>query len=178
MSVFTAELAAWGGFYVIVGSAAGAITGLQFVVMTLIAQRPVPEGGARAGAVFGTPTIVHFGAALLLSALMSAPWQTIDILTALLSVIGLLGVVYVGIAAFRLPRQESYHPTLRDWLFHVMLPMATYAFLTFSFLIDPSYLNEELFGVGAAVLLLLFVGIHNAWDSVFYFVFSYRAGQE
>ena len=30
---------------------------------------------------------------------------------------------------------------------------------------------EALFGVGAAALLLLFVGIHNTWDSVTYHVF-------
>jgi hypothetical protein len=27
--------------------------------------------------------------------------------------------------------------------------------------------REALFGVGAAALLLLFIGIHNAWDAVF-----------
>lgn len=64
MSDIMSELAKWDSFYVIVGSAAGALIGLQFVVMTLIAERPrirVPE----AGAAFATPTIVHFGAALL-----------------------------------------------------------------------------------------------------------------
>lgn len=30
---------------------------------------------------------------------------------------------------------------------------------------------QSLFGVGAAVLLLLFIGIHNAWDAVTYHVF-------
>jgi len=30
---------------------------------------------------------------------------------------------------------------------------------------------EALFGVGAAVLLLLLIGIHNAWDAVTYHVF-------
>src|SRR6266568_2868587 len=34
------ELAEWDSFYVIVGSAAGALIGLQFVVMALIAERP------------------------------------------------------------------------------------------------------------------------------------------
>jgi hypothetical protein len=57
---------------VIVGSAAGALIGLQFVVMTLIAER-LPLRAAEASAAFATPTIVHFGAALLLSALMRAP---------------------------------------------------------------------------------------------------------
>ena len=58
------ELTGWDSFCVIVGSAAAALIGLQFVVMTLIAERPLIRA-AEAGAAFATPTIVHFGAALL-----------------------------------------------------------------------------------------------------------------
>ena len=65
------ELAGWNSFYVIVGSAAGALIGLQFVVATLIADRPALRV-AEAGAAFATPTIVYFGTALFLSALYSA----------------------------------------------------------------------------------------------------------
>ena len=72
------ELAAWDSFYVIVGSAAGALIGLQFVVMTLIAERPRVRA-AEAGAAFATPTIVHFSAVLLLAALLRAPWPAISI---------------------------------------------------------------------------------------------------
>src|SRR5436309_1728247 len=60
------ELAEWDSFYVILGSAAGALIGLQFVVTTLIAQRPRVRGPEMAPA-FLTPTIVHFGAAWLSS---------------------------------------------------------------------------------------------------------------
>jgi hypothetical protein len=174
MSVFTAELAAWDSFYVIVGSSAGALIGLQFVVMTLIAQKPIPQGGAETGAAFGTPTIFHFGAALLLAAVLQAPWDAPEILAALLSAIGLGGMVYIGIVTIRLRRQEGYVPALADWLFYVALPLIAYAFLALSFLIGPFYLHEALFGIGAVVLLLLFVGIHNSWDSISYFVFVYK----
>jgi hypothetical protein len=64
----------WENFYVIVGSSAGALIGLQFVVMTLIAERPVAPSHRVANAL-ATPTIVHFGAVLLLSSLLSAPWK-------------------------------------------------------------------------------------------------------
>jgi len=37
-----------------------------------------------------------------------------------------------------------------------------------------SYTREALFGIAAAGLLLLFVGIHNAWDSVTFIVFERR----
>ena len=39
-------------------------------------------------------------------------------------------------------------------------------------------LREALFGVAAAALLLLFVGIHNAWDAVTYHVFVKKRGQQ
>src|SRR5690348_7749139 len=52
--------AGWENFYVIVGSSAGALIGLQFVVITLLSGRPAGPGQQEAGAAFGTPTIVHF----------------------------------------------------------------------------------------------------------------------
>ena len=67
------ELAGWENFYVIVGSSAGALIGLQFVVITLIAEIPVVRDVERASSAFATPTIVHFGSVLLLSAVISAP---------------------------------------------------------------------------------------------------------
>lgn len=169
------ELSEWDGFYGIVGSAAGALIGLQFVVITLIAERP-PLRAEEAGAAFGTPTIVHFGAALLLSALVRAPWHAVAPAAALWGLMGLAGVGYVVLVARRMHRQTVYRPALEDWLFHVLLPAAAYATLALAALAAPSHLREALFGVGAAALLLLFIGIHNAWDSVAYHVFV--SGQE
>src|SRR5438105_6176911 len=106
------ELTEWDSFYVIVGSAAGALIGLQFVVMTLIAERPIRA--AEAGAAFATPTIVHFGAALLLSALLRAPWQTITIAAALWGLMGFSGVAYAVIVARRMRKQSVYQPQFDD----------------------------------------------------------------
>lgn len=66
----------WATFYVIAGSAAGALIGLQFVVITLIAERP-PLSAPEAGAAFATPSVVHFTVVLLLSAIVSIPWHGI-----------------------------------------------------------------------------------------------------
>jgi predicted membrane-bound spermidine synthase len=163
------ELAEWGSFYGIVGSAAGALIGLQFVVMTLIADRPA-RGLADAGAAFATPTIVHFGSALLLSALLRAPWRSIAPAAAFWGLIGLTGAVYTVIVVRRMRVQSIYRPQFEDWLFHVLLPFAAYASLGLAASAASSHTREALFGVGAAALLLLFVGIHNAWDSVAYHV--------
>jgi hypothetical protein len=167
------ELAAWDGFYAIVGSAAGALIGLQFVVMTLIAERP-RKGMEEAGAAFATPTIVHFGAALLLSALLRAPWPTITIAAALWGLMGVSGVAYAVIVTRRMRKQAVYQPDFEDWLFHIGLPLAAYVILALSPFAAPSHTRESLFGVGAAALLLLFTGIHNAWDGVAYHVFVSR----
>src|SRR6266508_6583251 len=164
------ELTEWDSFYVIVGSAAGALIGLQFVVVTLIAERP-PLRAAEAGAAFATPTIVYFGTALLLSALLHAPWQAITPATALWGLMGLGGVAYVVIVARRMRVQTTYKPEFEDWLFHALLPLAAYALLALSAFAALFHTREALFGVGAAALLLLFIGIHNAWDSVAYHVF-------
>ena len=113
------ELAEWDSFYVIVGSAAGALIGLQFVVVTLIAEKPALRT-AEAGATFATPTIVHFGAALLLSALVRAPWQTITVVSALWCLIGLSGIAYAVIVARRMRVQTTYRPEFEDWVFYIL----------------------------------------------------------
>jgi hypothetical protein len=101
-------LSGWQNFYVIVGSSAGALIGLQFVVITLIADIPIGDGAAQAGEAFATPTIVHFGAVLLLAAVLSAPWHGIAPAAALWGLLGLSGVMYAAIVARRLQRQTAY----------------------------------------------------------------------
>src|SRR5947199_198721 len=86
-SIMTA-LDGWENFYVIVGSSAGALIGLQFVVITLIAARPITRGTAQAGGAFATPSVVHFAVVLLLSAIVSAPWGEITIVAGLWGFVG------------------------------------------------------------------------------------------
>jgi hypothetical protein len=79
---------------------------------------------------------------------------------------GLGGVVYAGIVVRR--RQEAYRPVFEDWLFHIVLPLVAYATLAGSSLAAPSHVRGAVFGVAAASLLLLFVGMHNTWDAAAY----------
>jgi hypothetical protein len=164
----------WETFYVIVGSSAAALTGLQFVAAALIADINAP---ATAGSVdaFATPTIVHFSGVLLISAVLSAPWQTIAPLAILLGIAGVAGVVYAMIIARRSRRQRTYEPVFEDWLFHVVLPACAYATLVAGGYLVRTTPGPGLFVVGTAVMLLLFIGIHNAWDTVTYLVLIKRA---
>jgi hypothetical protein len=165
------ELAKWDSFYVIVGSAAGALIGLQFVVMTLISARQALRA-AEAGAAFATPTIVHFGAVLLLSAAIRAPWPTIFLAACFWGLTGLSGLIYMVAVTRRMRRQGAYQPEFEDWLFHAALPLAAYAILALSPFAAFTYAQESLFAMGAAALLLLFASIHNAWDAVMYHIFT------
>ena len=171
------ELARWDNFYVIVGSAAGALIGLQFVVLTLVAQRP-SQGTAEGGAAFGSPTTVHFSSVLFLSALLHAPWNSLLGAAALWGSLGLAGIVYTIIVIRRVQNQSVYEPVFEDWLFHVATPLLSYAALAVSALEARSHTREALFCVGGAALLLLFTGIHNAWDSVAYHVLVKLAGKQ
>ena len=130
-------LTGWENFYVIVGSSAGGLTGITFVVIALIrdVQRVRPTG-LRA---FLTPIIVHIA--------------------------GLSGLIYGGVIAANMSRQGSvYVPVHEDWIWNVALPAVVYgALLVMGFLIWRRPL-QALYGVGAASLVLLFIGIRNAWD--------------
>ncbi len=67
-------------------------------------------------------------------------------------------------------RQAAYRPVLEDWLWHVVFPLVSYVALVAAALVLPSNPAPILFVVGAATILFLFIGIHNAWDTVTYIV--------
>jgi hypothetical protein len=159
----------WESFYVIVGSSAAALTGLQFVVIALVAEARRASTTKEIDA-FGTPNVVHFCAVLMVSATLSAPWTDLAGAAAVLAVAGLAGVIYIGLVLHRARRQTGYEPVLEDWLFHVIFPFVAYLCLAVAPLTMYRDATDSLFCIGAAALLLLFVGIHNAWDTVTWIV--------
>jgi hypothetical protein len=166
-------LSEWDSFYIIVGPAAGALIGLQFVVMTLMAERPSP-GAADAGRAFGTPTVVHFAACLLLAALIRVPWPVATIATWTCGGIGVFGSFYMALLVLRMRRQQVYQMDIEDRICHVLLPFLGYGVLVLSAVLALSHFELALFGLGFASLTLLFVGIHNAWDAVAFQVLVLR----
>src|SRR3954470_10621783 len=168
-------LSEWESFYVIVGSSAGALIGLQFVAITLIAERPKVTGQEQAGAAFATPTIIHFSMVLLLSAVLSAPWHELTNAAIFCALLGLSGIVYEILVIQRMRSQTVYKPVFEDWLFHGLLPLGAYVILAASGYTSRLHAERSLFGVAAAALLLLVIGIHNTWDAVMWHVFVQRA---
>ncbi|HEX7078825.1 MAG TPA: hypothetical protein VF363_10405 [Candidatus Eisenbacteria bacterium] len=159
-------LEAWASFYVIVGSSAGALTGLQFVVMTLISETMPVRGRGESISAFGTPNVVHFCAALLVASILSVPWGALQPAGVAVAGCGLLGVAYSVIVVRRALRQREYEPVFEDWLWHTFLPALAYVTLLVAGAALARNVADALFVIGAAALLLVFVGIHNAWDTV------------
>jgi len=137
------------------------------VVIALVAEY---RGTAPQIDAFGTPTVVHFSAVLLLSVVLTAPWPTLIAARIALATFGTGGAAYTIIVLRRARRQTDYQPVFEDWLFHAALPFTGYV----SILVAAAKLGRDstplLFVVGGAGVLLMFTGIHNAWDTVTYIV--------
>ena len=153
--------AEWESFYVIIGSSAAALTGLQFVVVALSADT---EGLSTGSDVFATPTVVHFCATLLIAAILCVPRQT----PASLAAEGLAGIVYAMIVMLRFGKEMHYKPVLEDRIWHIVLPSIAYTALFASGISAYRHEVAALYVVAATALLLLLIGIHNAWDAAVY----------
>jgi hypothetical protein len=162
-------LAEWESFYVIVGSSGAALTGLMFVVIALISDRGAARSLNEIDA-FGTPTVVHLSSALLISAILSAPWHGPGAPAVLLGLMGVVGVIYCIVVLQRARRQSGYKPVLEDWIWHTVLPLLAYIGIAVAALRLGASAETSLIVFGAASLLLLFIGLHNAWDTVTFIV--------
>ncbi len=163
-------LVTWQNFYVIIGTAAATLTGLMFVVITLMVQVrmrvSLPSSGI---AIFSTPNVMHFGAALLVAAILSAPWQALWNAALLLGLLGLAGMTYVLIVLWLARhRLAEYQLVLEDWLWYMVLPLVSYTAFVVAAILLPGHPVPALFVIAAGTMLLLFIGIHNAWDVVTY----------
>ena len=160
-------LSNWQNFYMLIGTASATLTGLMFVVTTLIAGIDTHVSTLNAAvSAFNTPTVVHFSAVLMLAGILSAPWQTFSSLSFLLGLLALGMVIYSLIVLRRMWRVPNYQSTLEDWLWYMAFPLLAHVLLivaAFVLLKNPSL---AFYLVGSAMMLLLLVGIRNAWDMV------------
>ncbi|HKW16484.1 MAG TPA: hypothetical protein VJO35_03145 [Terriglobales bacterium] len=163
----------WTDFYVIVGSSAGALTGLQFVVIALINETRAASSGLEIRA-FGTPTVVHFCVSLLISAILCAPWHALSGIAICLGICGAGGVIYTVRVIRHARTQTGYSPDFGDWMWFVAQPFAGYLGVFVGAIVLLWHPVVGLFLVAAMALLLLFVGIHNAWDTVTYIAITRR----
>lgn len=161
----------WETFYVITGSSGAGLTGLMFVVITLAAERMERSTRAERTAAtgFSTPTVIHFAMVLLIASIMTMPRRgalSLGICLSACAVAGLVFTLHLGIR--RLRRVTTYVPVAEDWIWHAILPCVAYAALLVAALILGVARDGALYLVASIVLLLLYIGVHNAWDSALY----------
>jgi len=166
-------LSTWANFYVMVGGAAAALTGLMFVVITLVSgvERTLPSHDGIG--TFSTPTVLYFCAALVVAATFCAPWHELLVPGSLVGLLGLCGCAYVLRTMHRATRLQSYKPDVEDWTWFWCLPFLAFATMLAGGIALPRshgmVVHSALFAIGAAVVLLIFIGIRNSWDVVTYF---------
>lgn len=172
----TSLLEPWENFYVIVGSSAGALTGLQFVVIALIAETETTSS-MREIRAFGTPTVVHFCATLLIAAICTAPWGHLWTAALCLGVLGLGGLGYLARVVRQARRTEEYRPEPSDWAWYVAVPITLHALLLASATQLTWHPRGWLFAVAGVALAFLYLGIRNAWDTVTFIAIEHRKGR-
>jgi hypothetical protein len=146
-------LESWSNFYVIVGSSAGGLTGLTFVVIALIGDAHPRLPGLRA---FISPTVVHFCSVLGIAALLSIPGQAPSSIGLCLAASGLVGVIYSVGTTVQLHRNRLvYEPVATYWIWNVLLPTLCYLVLLIVGLLARAHAAAALYATAAVSLVLL-----------------------
>src|SRR5205085_4035390 len=111
---------------------------------------------------FSTPTVVHFCATLLISAILSVPWRAVSNAGLALGAVGVAGIVYMSVVIRRARGQSRYVPVLEDWLWHCAFPLVAHVTLLVAALVlwrDPP---RSLLVIGAMAPVLPVLGLHHA----------------
>ena len=158
-------LTQWSPFFTTTASSAAALTGLMFVVITLL--RDFERAGTQDGiGGFSTPTVIHFTLALLVSAVLCAPWPSAAAPGVIVALVGIGGIAVVTRATFRTRRVRNYVADTEDVLWYTVAPLIAYGVMLAggARLVWLAY--DAPFEIAGSVLLLIFIGIRNAWDVV------------
>ncbi len=148
----------WRDFYVMIGTASGAIVGATFVVATLASGLEKRALGMRG---FITPTTVHLGSVLVGSAVLTVPTLTVLALAILLGLGALGGVVYGVIVYTRIAKLNI---DVIDRCWYGILPILAYGSLGAAAWLVFAAIGPGLELVAAALVALLIAGMRNAWD--------------
>ena len=109
--------------------------------------------------------------------LLVVPWPAMLQLNLALAVFGAAGTIYMMLVWRRALRQTAYKPLFQDWFFYIALPVVAYL----TELVAAWLLRERptagLFVIAAGAVLLLCVGIRNAWDNVIYIAVGRREAE-
>jgi hypothetical protein len=157
----------WDSFYLMLGSSGAALIGLLFVVVTLTADFE-RNRVLRAVSIYMTPTALDFGLVLAISALALTPHLTAPATAVLLGLGALVGLAStirscVGIRGMAAAQEP---PHWSDFWLYGFVPAAVYVALGGDAVALWARAAWAVHATAALVLVLLLVGIRNAWDLI------------
>lgn len=159
----------WSDFYIIVAPSAGALIGLMFVVVTLTADFKNPQV-MRGGIVYVTPIVFHFAIVLLIGAISAVPEIPAALVGAILAACAALGVIYSLVTVLRMhglrgdPAWSLPAPDFSDLSFYGYLPSLAYVGLAVAAALTWFDPRAGAYAIAAVLLVVLLIGIRNAWD--------------
>jgi hypothetical protein len=156
----------WDSYFLLIGGAAGALIGLLFVVASLPSgiER---ETRMRGASLFMTPIVFHFAVVVVVSGIALAPKVSASHAAWLLAAAAAVGAAHLayvvkGIASPAPPAAPHWSDL---WCYGVA-PFLIYLCLGGSAWAVGNQASWAPDAVAAAGLLLLLIGIRNAWDLV------------
>ena len=161
----------WDNFYLLIGSGAGALIGLMFVVATLTAG--LESAGVSQGAqVYLTPIIFHLAVVVSVSCISAIPGLAAPAVGVLLALCALPGLAYSLATTIRICRPGwDAKPHWSDKWFYGILPAIVYVSLAVAAATSIwGESHKTVYAVAAMMLALLLIGIRNAWDLATYIV--------
>jgi hypothetical protein len=157
----------WENYYLMVGSSAGALIGLMFVVVTLTAGRDSIEL-ERGKRLYTSPIVWHLAVILVLSGAAAAPVMPVSLFAGITAGLGLLGIMLgirsaVGISRFFNSMDRGF-----DAVWYGVAPAVVYVGLVAAGWGMYAGHRWGQAAVGADLMALLLVSIHAEWDLVTY----------
>ena len=158
----------WDNFFVLIGTAAGGLIGLLFVVITLTSGLDRSRA-LRASGIYMTPNVVHFAVTLVASALVLAPRISLRVDAMILGGAALAGFANavrtcLGVTAFA--HEPGSSPHWSDLPLYGVAPGLIYVLL----LGDAAaiWLGAAFapFALAALLMILILLAIRNAWDLI------------
>ena len=150
----------------LVGTAAATLTGLMFVAVTFGSGLVTRESAATTRA-FLDPTYTHFVQVLLIACLLLMPtlgrWSSSAALLIVVGAMRFLGL-HTVFRRYREAQREHGDIELSDWLLSIVLPLLCHLSLMATGAAFIARNSAALTGLAVISVVLLFIGIHGAWE--------------
>ena len=161
----------WHDFYLLIGTASATLVGLLFVAAS-VGMRYFTKEREAALKAFLTPTVMHFTSVLLTCLFATAPVRASVPPSVFLLGVGVFGIGYSIRVWINMTRGGFFGTIdLEDRLWYVLAPMTGYLLMSAGAVVVLwVHQGAGLDLIAFTLVLLLLLGIRNAWDMTIWIV--------